>query len=493
MKTIKNLITILSLVVISGNGGCQDINQQAEDSKTWFFATEMSGTLCGYMEISQRSALENGKTIFIQEAFSLREMSIMDRSVTTEVDIFYVIDSVSKKTIRSGIDLRQGNVHIEGTTTYEEGVAKQNSPENDETRVIELPEDITCENLLFFPHLLQEFVEKGTREITYQVLNEFKGAVMEKNYAFEKFDTVLLLGESYPIIVLHETIPSLGSHSRVWIRTIDGMKIRDEMTDGSHTRYLSDHRVKEMISNVNLDDVLFYRVDHVIGDFKNLSYMKVEVEINSWGEGITAESLNYKGQKFNGTVVDNHIKGIFELEPARYSGEEVPGFPMDRELPDDVKEYLEPQDFIESDDEDIREKAEEITQGSIDSWEAVVRLSMWVERNIEGALPGGGTAKGTFEQREAECGGHSRLLTAFCRSVGIPARVSIGCMYAPDHGGFFGQHAWTEIWMGGAGWIPVDATIGEVDYIDAGHIRLGEGASFAPKYMKIQDYRVESL
>ena len=43
--------------------------------------------------------------------------------------------------------------------------------------------------------------------------------------------------------------------------------------------------------------------------------------------------------------------------------------------------------------------------------------------------------------------------------------------------------------MGDAGWIPVDATINEADYIDAGHIRLGENATFRPVSMEILDFR----
>ena len=39
--------------------------------------------------------------------------------------------------------------------------------------------------------------------------------------------------------------------------------------------------------------------------------------------------------------------------------------------------------------------------------------------------------------------------------------------------GIFGRHAWNEVYMGDAGWIPIDATIGEADYVDSGHVRLG--------------------
>jgi hypothetical protein len=314
---------------------------------------------------------------------------------------------------------------------------------------------------------------------------------MEKHYTLQKFDTVFLAGEYHPAIVLNETIPSLGSHSTIWISTIDGTSLREQMNDGSRNKYLADHKVKDLIANVDLDNVIFYKVGKVINDFKKISYMRVSAALNTWGDQVTVESLNFPGQRFSGTVHEGHVEGTFELQTARYSGIGAPAFPPSSESIAEVTEYLEPSEFVESDNEKIKSKAEQITEGAEDSWEAVTMLSLWVDRNISGAIPGGGTAIGTLKEREAECGGHSRLLTAFCRSVGIPARVVQGCMYVPDHGGFFGQHAWTEAWMGEAGWIPVDATIGEIDYVDAGHIRLGERAFFRPEYMNIDEYRIE--
>jgi len=63
-------------------------------------------------------------------------------------------------------------------------------------------------------------------------------------------------------------------------------------------------------------------------------------------------------------------------------------------------------------------------------------------------------------------------------------------MYTTYYQGSFGQHAWTEIFMGDAGWIAVDATAEEIDYVDAGHIRLGELNSFMPLEMKILEYKI---
>ncbi|MEJ2507700.1 MAG: transglutaminase-like domain-containing protein, partial [Ignavibacteriaceae bacterium] len=125
---------------------------------------------------------------------------------------------------------------------------------------------------------------------------------------------------------------------------------------------------------------------------------------------------------------------------------------------------------------------------------AATKLSKWVAENISYAIPGGGTAKKTYEIRAGECGSHSFLLAAFCRAVGIPARVVWGAMYVPNFGGGFGQHGWNEIYMGENGWIPVDATAFETDFVDAGHIRIAEYESVASSFngnnFEVLDYKL---
>lgn len=66
----------------------------------------------------------------------------------------------------------------------------------------------------------------------------------------------------------------------------------------------------------------------------------------------------------------------------------------------------------------------------------------------------------------------------------------MGCMYTQVGGGTFGQHMWNEVHMGAAGWIPVDGTAREVDYVDSGHIRLGTLATFNPDAMEVIEYEV---
>jgi len=66
-------------------------------------------------------------------------------------------------------------------------------------------------------------------------------------------------------------------------------------------------------------------------------------------------------------------------------------------------------------------------------------------------------------------------------------------MYTPNYSGSFGQHYWNEIYMGKAGWITVDSTAKEIDFVDSGHIRLGAKVSFLGKKMEVLDYKAGSL
>ena len=84
------------------------------------------------------------------------------------------------------------------------------------------------------------------------------------------------------------------------------------------------------------------------------------------------------------------------------------------------------------------------------------------------------------------------LLAALCRAAGIPARVVWGCVYTPEYDGSFGHHGWNEVYVGEAGWIPIDVTMHESDYVDSGHIRLGvlktNSTLINYREMKILDY-----
>lgn len=246
------------------------------------------------------------------------------------------------------------------------------------------------------------------------------------------------------------------------------------------------------IERVDLTDRILVATNLDIDDSSVLTFLRVQVKLDT-AKDCTAASLNVPGQKFTGTVADGHVEGVFEIRPRRSDGTGSPPFPVPAGTfaAASLQPFLMPEKgVIESDDAGIAQEARQLAKGATTCFQVVERLARWAYREIPYVIPGGGSAKGTFEARAGECGGHSRLLAAMLRSLGMPARTPMGGVYVPLHNGSFAQHMWTEVWLGEAiGWLAVDCTAGQTTYIDASHIRLADGpVPFRPQSLEVLDH-----
>jgi transglutaminase-like putative cysteine protease len=376
-------------------------------------------------------------------------------------------------------------MRIEGRRAYISGTGMVTE------EAVELPPDVVLENTLFYPHLVADFAHRKLDKQSYKIFNGRDGKVQDVVYTKVGAETIQRAGKTFETIVLDCLNQSNGLKVRLWLDPTTGISVQTQMPN--RLTYLADPSVTQAIQTANLDPTLAVKANKAIPNPNNISYMKVRAVIDPTGLWVSPESLNVTGQRFTGTVKDNHIEGEFEVEHRRYDGSKAPPFPTDFSGDPALMEFLEPSDFIQSSDPVLVEKAREITKGSMDSWEAARHIVEWVSDNIKGAIPGGGTAKGVYDTRSGECGGYGFLTAAFCRAVGIPARVVWGCLYATSGRGVFGQHGWNEIYMGEAGWIPLDTTRREFDHVDSGHIRIGVHQSTATalnaRTIEILEYR----
>jgi transglutaminase-like putative cysteine protease len=488
MKTtfFLNHSALLALLMLLG---CRGIGQDASSgSETYYYAVEINGIICGYSESEISTVETDGRAMIMVEDDIQVKMTLLGQDVDISIRNEYKIDSSSglftfcKHVITAGVTNQLAITQVDGTTIL------FTNAENGEPTELTLDPDVILESPLSSPHLMEDFVQGDYDEREYRVYDDMRGEVVNKVYTRVMDEELTLAGKVYNTTVLDELNLTTGIKTRLWICQEEGFPVKIFVS--GRTIYLADESVKKKIRLADMDKLLFAKVNTVIPDIHNITYMKVKAEIQSAGEWITAEGLNGRGQVFTGTVEDNFIEGVFDLTSLRYDGDGAPAFPYDYPLPDSLQEYVMPGKLIESDHPDLVKESTGITAGSSSSWEAAIRLSRWVSDNVTGAIPGGTSAINTYRTRQGECGSHSRLLAALCRASGIPARLAIGCMYSTYLGGSFGQHAWTEVFMGDSGWIAIDATAEEYDYIDAGHIRLGEETSFNPKSMEILEYRV---
>ncbi len=129
-----------------------------------------------------------------------------------------------------------------------------------------------------------------------------------------------------------------------------------------------------------------------------------------------------------------------------------------------IRQYLEPNAYIQSDDLQIQSRAREIVGSEKDAFQAALAMERWVAENMKFDL-GIAFAPATeiIRDRQGTCVGYATLLASLARAAGIPSRVDMGYVYAL---GMFGGHAWTEV-MIGEEWIPLDAAIVNAGQADA--------------------------
>jgi transglutaminase-like putative cysteine protease len=137
----------------------------------------------------------------------------------------------------------------------------------------------------------------------------------------------------------------------------------------------------------------------------------------------------------------------------------------------DLREALEPEPLIQSDNERIIRRAREITarrtQWSQNPKDVARQLTTsvyaMIDKQITFSVP---NAVQVLETLRGDCNEHTVLYVAFARALGLPARTAVGLVYL--NGSFF-YHAWPEVWLGE--WVAVDPTFGQYP-ADASHIRF---------------------
>lgn len=463
------------------------------DDDTIYYGIEVNGVLCGYAELKISSMEKGGKELILLEERIFVMQKALGMEFDSEIIMAYHIDPATNQFTFHENHIKQGQVEVDMTVSIEGDTALVTSTLSSGEKTVPLSPDVILDNPLYRPFLVRDFVEKGLEEKTYSFLEIREGAVQKTTYKKIGSERMELAGKTYNALVLEGVNQDIGLKIKWWIDSDDGRVLKLSPIN-NRVIYLADRSIVERIETADLDDVILSKANVTIADIPSIAYMKVRVSIEPVGLWFTRESLSVPGQRFSGMVENNLIEGEFEIEHPRYDGSNAPPFPPDFTGDESLNEFLAPDEYIESDDPVLQEKAREIAAGSQNSWEAAKRLSRWVAENIGYAIPGGVTARRTYDMKAGECGAHSFLLASLCRALGIPARVVWGCTYVPQRGGSFGQHGWNEIYMGEAGWIPVDATAYEVDFIDSGHIRFGvlqsPIVSFNPHNLEILDYRL---
>lgn len=157
---------------------------------------------------------------------------------------------------------------------------------------------------------------------------------------------------------------------------------------------------------------------------------------------------------------------------SRINDKDAAALPWPQTWPDEVKDGLKPEKFIESDDELIRKTFEKFTNGRIKSVAPYLAAKELIRSSINAIrINGDGTDTGQFGiNRGMEVKGAKLALeegigsphdlvcvcVAMLRAANIPARPVIGALEDVTHKDKEKLVSWLEFYLEGAGWIPCD-------------------------------------
>ncbi len=154
--------------------------------------------------------------------------------------------------------------------------------------------------------------------------------------------------------------------------------------------------------------------------------------------------------------------------------------------------------WINADDSGIRRLAERAIASITAPADRMARLEQATRARIDqhSMRVGYASAREAFDRRDGDCTEHALLLAALARSIGIPARIVIGLVYAEQfgrHDRVFAPHAWVQAFVDGH-WRSYDAAQAG---FGSDHIALaigdGDPSDYYASLERIGVMRIESV
>ncbi|MBN2418393.1 MAG: transglutaminase family protein [Deltaproteobacteria bacterium] len=162
-------------------------------------------------------------------------------------------------------------------------------------------------------------------------------------------------------------------------------------------------------------------------------------------------------------------------------------FPFDSSgLPDSVTAFLDPSEYVQSNDPAFINLADSLTKGITTQWEALAALNGWIMENINyGNNPYGYDALSTLLLKGGNCSNYAHIGLALVRAAGIPAKFVHGyslskpytlSTYGDPVEANWGQgsHAWIEVYYPSSGWVPYDPQR-DLHHVDTHRVLCGRG------------------
>lgn len=357
-----------------------------------------------------------------------------------------------------------GEKRVEGNIN--DGIANITTTINGETTETEItiPPD-TISDTVAIEKLLSANMLKVGEKLAYQTFNIDMQRIVDCELSVSNEETLIYQSEEKQVYVLENKVDIMGGITvRLWVDHIGTTyKFITEMPGISLVATKTDS--KTALGEIEeLDIVLRTRIIPT-GKRLKRGARRLVANLQYSGENLT-DIIQTNSQQTLKSANEN--SGTITIEKVEIDDKNCPNLPIQSP---ELDRYLSSTVYVEADHPEIRAQALEIIDGETNSWLAAKKLCKWVYKSIdEKGLSGDySTSLTTLKTLSGDCTEHTVLLMAMARSVGIPARICAGLVFAKDA---FYYHFWPEVFVGT--WVQMDPTFGQV-LADANHIVLQGG------------------
>ena len=464
MKSALHRFLFILLILLLGLG-LRSVHADELVEELWSIV-HVDGVKSGHVHTTVHRVQEDGQTLI--KTFYEAEMTMLRGGTPLDIEqTVEMFETEDGKPIRFTMVMKQGGLPIEISGLIKDGKYIRTQTVMGQEQASEFGFDAGTIGLHGLELLMQKNWKENAIAYTAKVLIPDLPRVGTLSFTSQGKDKTDVLGKEMELNRIDSTIDLLpGAVASTWFD--DEMNFKKEelrlpsMTQTSY--YVSkEEALAEEVEIAKLPDIMtktFIRPDHPIAHPRGVRSATFILKPKE------QEIPLLPVQDTIQTTVERQEDGSILLKVRAVAPEgETVGLPV--EAPD-LKEFLEPNIFLQCNDPDILAEAKRIVGDEKDAYQAAKKLESWVYEHIDKKSldVGFASAKEVFTDRKGDCTEHGVLLAAMARSVRIPSRVATGVEYVF---GIFGWHMWTEVWVGE--WVPLDATLA-FPYVDATHIKF---------------------
>ena len=257
-----------------------------------YYAVEIDGVLCGYATTDVGSAEYNGKMMKeVKDSVHLL-MKVLGQDMEATIANRYIFDPVTDKLKlnNSYYIYSDGNMLSTTTEVFSDYALVTNSSTGI-TDTLSINDDVIFDNPLSSPYLIDDFVKGKANQKAYRIFDYMRGEITKQDFTLKGEEPLEINGQAFNTLVFDAFNHKYGTSTRMWVDKSTAETLQFDVLN-RHI-YRTDASVIKLINTVDMDNSIFGRVNKNIHNFMDLTYLKVKADIQSAGEKISAESLNF--------------------------------------------------------------------------------------------------------------------------------------------------------------------------------------------------------